>query len=306
MGEWDTNFKRLFLKHPEDYARWLAEAELIEELNPHLPSRKQDADALLRAWRKGRKILIHIECQRRVERTKTAERIWDYNTQATTKYKLPTLSFVLYLKREERVAESPYEIKASEDEVIHSFYFQSVELYNVSTEELKEHGGLGFLPFLPLTRDGARREVVEDVIHEIAQLPNPTDRDDLFGISLAFASLAFKQEENQFWLARRFAMLDDILNETPFVKFLEERGEKRGEERGEKRGEERGREAAFKQTLHSILTARFPELLALAQEQVEHIKDSDHLNLLIVQISVARTAEEARHAILAAGHSEKE
>jgi hypothetical protein len=149
------------------------------------------------------------------------------------------------------------------------------------------------LPLLPLTREGAEREVVDEVINEIQQQAYATDRDDLLGISLAFASLAFKREDDQSWLVWRFAMLDDILNETPFVKFLEQRGEAHG------------RETAFKQTLLSIVSARFPELLALAQEQVERLKDTELLNKLIVQISVASTVEEARQHILAAGQSKQ-
>ncbi|HEU5379599.1 MAG TPA: hypothetical protein VFV38_29605 [Ktedonobacteraceae bacterium] len=95
-------------------------------------------------------------------------------------------------------------------------------------------------------------------------------------------------------------MLDDILNETPFVKFLEQRGEARGEIRGE----QRGRETAFKQMLLSILSARFPELLPLAQEEMANFKDIEFLNTLIVQISIASTAEEARQYILAASQRE--
>jgi len=300
MGEWDNKFKRLFARYPEDFARWLADAELLEELNPHLPGRNIDADALMRARRREREILVHIECQRRVERTKTGRRMWEYNVMATVKYHLPVLSYVLYLKREERIAASPYEIKLSDDEVIHRFHFASIELYNISTEELRQHGGLGALPLLPLTRDGARREVVDDVIRGVQQQVQPKDRDDLLGISLAFASLAFEREEDQLWLVRRFAMLDDILNETPFVKYLEQRGEARGEARGE----QHGREIAFKEALLSILSARFPELVSVAQERLENLKDTEVLNKLIVQISVAQTVEEARQHILAAGQVE--
>jgi len=218
---------------------------------------------------------------------------------ATFKYDVPVRSYVLYLKREEQIAKSPYEVKISDNEVIHSFNFNSVELYNIPIDELKQRGGLGALPLWPLAHNSAKQEVVEEVIHDIQHLEDTTERNDLLGMSLAFASLAFKREEDQFWLVRRFAMLDDILNETPFVKYLEERGEKRGEERGEKEG----RESAFKQTLHSVLAARFPELLTLAQEQTRDLKDTDRLNLLIVQISVAQTAEEARQHILAAGEA---
>lgn len=304
MGEWDNKFKRLFFKYPGDFTQWLAEAELIEELNPHLPSQDLDADALMRARRQGSDMLIHIECQRRVERTKTAFRMWQYNALATFKYKLPVLSYVIYLKREEQVATSPYEVKIG-DEVIHRFSFRSIELYNVPTEELRRRGGIGALPLLSLTRDGARHEVVDEIIHEIQGRVTGEDREDLLGMSLSFASLAFEREDDQFWLVRRFAMLDDILNETPFVKFLEARAKLREQVRASAREDQYEREVALKDVLISVVTARFPEVFRELQEQMEHFKNTELLNQLIVQISVANTVEEARQYIVAASQKEQ-
>lgn len=291
MGIWDQSFKQIFFKYPADFAHWLADAEFLEELNPNLDIKEMEADALIRTWRKGREIIIHVECQKRIERTKTDRRVWEYNSSATIKHKLPIISYVLYLKYEGQIAQSPYEIWASEDEMIHRFRYYPVELYNIPTEELRAYGGIGGLALLPLTREGAQQEVIETIIQDVQeQVVVADDQHDLLSIVFSFASLAFEREEDQNWLARRFHMLDDILNETPFVKHLEARGEERGEKHG--------REEGFKQSLLTVVSARFPELLALAQKQTEHLTDTDCLNLLIVQISVAQTADDARQRLL--------
>lgn len=308
MGIWDKSFKRLFFKYPADFARWLAHAEFINELNPNLEIQAMQADALMCALRRGRKVLLHAECQKRVARTKMGRRLWKYNSAATMQYGLPVITYVIYLKREERIAQSPYEIKGPDGEVIHRFYFHSIELYNIPTEELRAYGGVAGLALLPLTREGAHPEVVESIIQEVREQVVADDRYDLLSIMFSFASLAFERKEDQDWLTRRFEMLDDILKDTPFVKYLEARGEKRGEERGERRGEKRGekiglargREEGFKQSLYAIISARFPALLTLAQEQTAHLTDTDYLNVLIVQMSVAQTEDDAREILLAA------
>src|SRR5437660_6688637 len=104
MGKWDHTAKQLFYKYPQDYARWLAQADFVLELNPNLPSQALDADGLLQAKRNGQDILIHLEFQRRIERSKMPRRMWKYNALADMKYELPVASFVIYLKREGNIA----------------------------------------------------------------------------------------------------------------------------------------------------------------------------------------------------------
>jgi hypothetical protein len=65
---------------------------------------------------------------------------------------------------------------------------------------------------------------------------------------------------------------------------------------------QRAHEEALKQlrqTLNTIVSAHFPELLALAQKQGERITDTGNLNLLIVQVNIAHTENDARQHLLA-------
>lgn len=282
MGIWDQIFKQLIFKFPGDFTRWLAGAEFLEELNPKLGIPEMEADALMRALRNEMEEIIHIECQRRVERTKMPRRMWKYNTITNIKHDLPVISFLIYLKQEERIAEPFYEIKSSDGEVIHRFHYHPIELYTIPTEELRAFGGIPGLAFLPLTRDGGRPEVVEEAIQEVQAQVTPDEQSNVLSILFWFASLAFDREEDQQWLTRRFKMLDEILGETPLAKHLEEQGGLKN----------------LRQALNAIVFAHYPDLLALAQERGERITDTTVLNLLLVQISIAQTEEDARQYLL--------
>src|SRR6266852_487621 len=107
MGRWDRTMKQLFGIKPQDFVSWLVpEAELIYELPEELHSRDIETDKLCRIRLNDQELLLHIEFQRRSE-LRMAWRAWEYNVLATLAYELPTLSFVIYLKKDSKFAESP-------------------------------------------------------------------------------------------------------------------------------------------------------------------------------------------------------
>jgi hypothetical protein len=155
-------------------------------------------------------------------------------------------------------------------------------LYTIPTEELRAFGGIPGLAFLPLTRDGGHPEVVEEAIQEVQAQVTPDEQSNVLNILFWFASLAFDREEDQQWLTRRFNMLNEILSETPLAKHLKQQGLEQG----------------FKESLYTVVSTRFPELFLLARKQTEHMTDTTALNLLLVQITIAQTAEDARQYLL--------
>jgi hypothetical protein len=174
-----------------------------------------------------------------------------------------------------------------------------------------------FEVYSSMRKVAGRPEVVEEAIQEVQEQVTPDEQRDVLSILFWFASLALGKKD-QDWLTRRFHMLDDILSETPLAKHLEELGDRRGAERERERAREeikraqeeaqRAREEAqrtreealeqMRQTLASIVFAHFPDLLDLAQKQGELITDTTTLNLLIVQVSIAQTEEDARQYLL--------
>jgi hypothetical protein len=150
---------------------------------------------------------------------------------------------------------------------------------------------------LPLSLGGGRREVVEEVIGRLMQ-PGEPIRKELLALTRLFASLAFKSQEDQLWLKRRFEMLKDILRETPaFQQILEE-----GREEGRKEGLELERQRIL-QSLHQklldLIQVRYSELFSLAQQQLPLIQQIEVLEDLFLKIAIAPTLEDARKALLA-------
>jgi len=194
-------------------------------------------------------------------------------------------------------------------------------LWRIPTQELQEKGLIGLLPLLPLTREGRRREVVEEIITVLMPLEEEPQR-NLLPITYALASLAFEHdEENLNWLYRRFAMIDDIIRETPAYKVLTreareegieigfERGIEQGIERGIEQGIERERQRALqlqRELLLNVVKAHFPKLVRLARKQGSVIDEAKVLNDLIVKVSSAPTMEEARRHLLAVDEGEED
>lgn len=290
-GEYDSGMKRLVKINPADYVSWLVQdAIYLEEYNPHLPNRSIDADSLLKAAYKAvpdRPFLVHIEFQTKPD-LEMARRLWEYNVSATIKYGLPTKSFVIYLKKISQVATAPYQVKIPDGEEIHRFHFGVIKLWEIATEELRQTGLTGLLALLPLTENGAKREVVETMIDDLqSEIEGETQR-DMLSIGLTFATLVFNKKD-QDWLMRRISMLEDILEESPFYQQIMHRGE----EKGRVQGLEKMRETAL-----GIVQARFPKLARLAKKQVAAVNNLGILSELIVNLSLAKDEVEAKKKLL--------
>ncbi len=145
-------------------------------------------------------------------------------------------------------------------------------------------GLVGLLPLLPLTKDGARREVVEEMISGLIS----AEKTESLWIGYALASRVLKDDLK--WLKRRFAMLEDILRDTPvYQEVLAE---------GEEKGREEGKLEAQRQTLLDVVQERFPAIVRLAKQQADAIQDPEVLRRLTVKISVVKTSSEAEQYLL--------
>jgi len=176
------------------------------------------------------------------------------------------------------------------------FNYYPIEVYNMGSEDIRRVGLPGLLPLLPLTRDGACQRVVEDMIESVEQVEDEVKRKSLLTAGLNFASLAFGKEGDQEWLFRRFHMLDEVLSQTPLSKHIQQIG--RDAERREAQQEELAR---HRQALATIIQGRFPALVDLAEKQAASIDNPEAINLLVINISLAKDAEEARKYLLQTG-----
>ncbi|MFL5664365.1 MAG: hypothetical protein ACJ8BW_23925 [Ktedonobacteraceae bacterium] len=333
-GIYDSNLKQLVGAYAQDFVTWLLKgAAVIRELPTHL-NRAIDVDSLYEVMLDGQKFIFHLEFQRSRD-VDMAKRVLEYNVFASCKFDCTVVSFILYLKKESPIIESPLVRKLPNGEEILRFNFVTIKLWEISTDELKRTGLIGLLPLLPLTRDGAKQEVVEEVVIKLLDLSDKSMQASLLSITFTLASLAFNTQEDKNWLIGRFKMFQDILRDTEIYKLIMEEGHEKGVAEGIQKGvaegiqkgraegiqkgraegklegiqEQQQRELEHqRQMLLRFVQARFPGLLQFATRQVATIRDINILENLIYKIGLTEeiTDDEVRQVFNDLNKDEKD
>jgi predicted transposase YdaD len=205
--------KRLFRAAPDDLVTWLLQgtAEFAGLASVELEQQHFFSDVLCHVSVKGIKALLHVKFQKE-QNALMAQRLWEYNIRATMKYRHPTRSFVISLTQDSTV-QGPNRWVYPEKEPVHRFFFDVLHLWELPTEELLKAGRPGVVPLLPLTREGRQREMVEEGIQLLAPA-GAEPRRELLSLLYSVASLTFERHDQE-WLYGRFALLSDILRDTP-------------------------------------------------------------------------------------------
>jgi predicted transposase YdaD len=289
---WDNGTKRLLDEATQDFFDWLLQGAFFTgQRSQEFESRQFDADIMHEMLFQGEKMQCNIEFQSGPDPNMEL-RLLEYCVLAYRRYSCPVYTIVVYLKKGGKVAESPFVIAMPDGEEVLRFNFRVIKVYEIPYEEMLARGLLGILPLVPLALDGARREVVEEVIRRLMQSGEPV-RKELLALTRLFASLAFKSQEDQEWLKRRFAMLKDILRDTPaFQQILEE-----GREEGSALERQR-RLQSFRPKVLDLVRVRYSELVALAQEKFALIQDVEVLEDLFLKIAIAGSVEDVRKVLL--------
>jgi hypothetical protein len=204
---------------------------------------------------------------------------------AAIKYEQPVKSVVVYLRKPGHPkAAPPYQLKLPNGEVIHTFSFTVIELCKVKTEKLFQTGLKGILPLVPLTQNGQDRDAIEHVIKELRH-PGVKKQEELLSLTYGVAALVFESESEHNWLQRRFAMIDDIINESWAFQDLIQRGRKEGLQ-------------AQKQNLILLIQKHYPALLQLTQDVCNAVQTLEELQDLFQKVLLAKDEQEARQILL--------
>lgn len=289
---YDNALKRLMALCPQDFLNWLISGALSTgQRSQEFESVTIEADAMHETLFCERPMLFHVEFQSGPD-PDMEQRLLEYSVLSWRRYKCTASTFVIYLRKGGEIANSPL-IRARPDgkEVIR-FDFNVILLWNIDYEDVLELGE-GLLPLATLARNGARREVVEKIIARLTPGYN-TIRRELLTLTRLLASLAFKRKEDQEWLRRRFAMLNDILRETPAYQSILQEGIEEGLEQGIERGRELARQEhlnSLRQMVLQVVQVRFPKLKKLAKGPIESVKDPELLEDLLIKVAMAKTPE---------------
>lgn len=293
---WDDSLRSLVRASPQAFVSLvLGDAHFNRELPHKLKTWKQEVDSLLDVTFKGQEMLVHLEFQSYNDPT-MAERMLRYNVLSRSEYGLPVLSCVIYLLRDGNVPVSPLSWMVPTGHKVLDFYFESIELGELSPEELLQRGEPGLLPLLPMTRGGASREAATKMLMDL----EAAGRTELIVIGATLASLVFSRENiaDLPWLHRRLREMHSILRESPFYQEILQEGREVGLEEGLEKGHKEGKLEGLRETLLAIVQTRFPKVLRLAKGQAAIIDDPAALENLIVKVSIAQDAKEAKHALL--------
>jgi predicted transposase YdaD len=293
---WDDSLRSLVRASPQAFVSLvLGDAHFNRELPHKLKTWKQEVDSLLDVTFKGQAMLVHFEFQTYNDST-MAERMLRYNVLARSEYSLPVLSCVIYLLKDGNVPVSPLSWMVPTGHKVLDFYFESIELGEWPPEELLQKGETGLLPLLPLTRGGASREVATKMFMDL----EAAGRTELIVIGATLASLVFSRENiaDLPWLHRRLREMHNILRESPFYQEILQEGREEGLEEGLEKGHKEGKLEGLRETLLAIVQTRFPKVLRLAKGQAAIIDDPAALENLIVKVSIAQDAKEAKRALL--------
>jgi hypothetical protein len=284
-------------ENPEHFIKWLLpDAEFkgkAKYKSPNLNDRQIEADNLYAITLNNLRCLIHIEFQSKYDKH-MARRLWEYNTLATFKYKLPAYSFVIYLKKctvtkPEHVGIFP------NGKQIHHFQFTVIKLWETPAEMLKQTGLVGIFPLMVLAQDGKRPEVVEEVITSLEAVGGEAGK-ELLSLTYIFASLTFEREADRRWLKGRFKMLRDVLRDTWAYQEIMQEG--REEERRQRLKDQR-------QAIMTMIQLRFPNTTRLAKQQADAIEEPEILQNLLLELLAIQTEEQAEQILLMVSQKKK-
>lgn len=164
-GRWDDSLGIFVSESPQDFISWVLKGAVFKEkLQTKFKTRTMDADEVLLVELENRKrMLVHFEFQSYWDPT-MPERMLEYNVEAKREHRLPVYSCLMYLRDVGEIPPPPLRWELPTGEVVLDFYYRCIELAKVSTQEFRGLGLPGLAPLMILTKDGAKREIAEEII----------------------------------------------------------------------------------------------------------------------------------------------
>src|SRR5436305_1856184 len=318
---WDDTLKRLIMANPQDFVSMIIEEARYEgDLATELKNWTRRADVAMSILLHGEKMVLDLEIQSTQDDT-MGQRLLEYNVLATREHNCRVISCVIYLREDDNIVESPLIWGLPNGAQILVFRYIVIKMWELPVQDILESGLVGLYPLLPLAEGGKQYHVIDTMIEQIVA----AKQWHLLSFSHIIAGLVFTQEQDHEYLQRRFAVFEDILEESWVYQEIEkkglekglkqglekgvkqglekvvkqglEKGVKQGLEKGVKQGLERGL-MSYRQTILRIVEARFLTLTDWVQQQLNAVTDLTMLQNMSVSVSLAQSSDEARIALL--------
>ena len=207
---WDVMMKRLIESHPQDFVSWVLQGARVEGILKQELQQTMYADSLIKIVVEGKPAIAHFEFQS-VRDPHMGERVSLYNLLASrlNNY-IPVWSYVIYLRPDENIEESPSVRMFPGNKEISRFHYERIDLWTILAEELLAIPATGLLPLVLLTRDGTEPDTVDGMIQKVVD----TGDKELLAAAYTLGGLVFKNQDEHNWFKRRFTVFQDILEES--------------------------------------------------------------------------------------------
>jgi predicted transposase YdaD len=233
---WDESMRVLVRKSPQAFVNLIIpQAHFVRECPHKLRNWQLEVDALLNVMIGDQELLLHLEFQTYHDAT-MPQRLLQYNVLIRSEYELPVISCVIYLLKGGKRPASPLRWEAPAGQEVLHFHFGSIEIGDLTPEEIVQTHQVGLLPLLPLTRGGASRNIVQMMFDKLA--PGTGAQEDLALVGFTLASMVFQRERSveQEWLIRSFKEMYDLIRDTPIYQEMTKMAREEGLEKVSKKG----------------------------------------------------------------------
>ena len=299
---WDVHTKLLLKECPQDFvsyftpgARYIGMRETQYQTRLDSPHEKRElrSDLLIEAEENGQHFLIDPEIQSTKDEGMD-ERLLGYNYEGTRLHKMNVLSSVFYLRPVSKAPRPPLERSIPNGFKSLWFNFMSIEIAEKSVDDFRQLDLDGFRPWMVLCKDGASREVVDEVLTYLQS----RGRGNLILLTKFYADMVFTKDDDVQWLQRRFLMMQEFLWEnTKVYQDILSLGTEKGLAQGLEKGLQQGQVKEAQQNIEVVTQARFPDLLPFVHSRVESLDDLARLRELLVLVSTAQNADEVKQGL---------
>jgi hypothetical protein len=298
MGTWEYCMRKLVRAKPQVFVDLMIEQLEVERhvrcmgeypRSEKLADSPFEVDTLLDVLVDERSTsLIHFEWQAYYTNV-MPERLLRYGVLVRCELESPVLSCVWHMLNDTRIKPSPLHWTEPITGDVLKYRYVVIEMADLVAQDLFERGEIVLLPFVPLAQGGATRANVQRML----DLLSGQGHEELAYVGFTLARSVFTKahdEANYAWLLERYgtmnSMIHDLLDEDPVYLSIMQRGL------------QKGRLQTAQQTALQVIAARFPALEQLAQEIIETISDANRLQVLVVELSVSSSQEQAKELLL--------
>ncbi len=277
---YDRALKSLFGDEAAEILPRLIEGvELIGEQNIEIDRSTLRADLVYNVLYKGEPHIINMELQTGFDKDMPL-RLLGYHVGLHAKFRLPVISVVLY-PFETVVPESPY-LELSDGEEILRFHYKVVSLSKLDAKQFVKDGVIAMYSLLPAMKNVS----VSLLIRVIEEMEQHYSTDNFirhltrFKVILNRSTTLTESEKQE--MNDELYSYDSLLESDPGIQEKVEKGKASGKTEG------------AQEMVTTLVGARFPQLVEVAQQKVSNIQSVEVLAQLIKQIG---TVEDEKTAL---------